>query len=48
MRRAAFEIEAVALFEAVRLAAIERDLDATLQDVQELLAFVRVGLATSR
>src|ERR1035438_2754229 len=47
MRRRAFEIEAIALFQMVVLSVAEPDLKLAPQNVQKFLAFVRVGFSAS-
>src|SRR5580704_1581030 len=45
--RAAFKVETIAFFEAVAFAAVEFDFETALQDKQEFLAFVSVGVAAA-
>src|SRR5580704_2972443 len=44
---AALEVEAVAFFQAVSFAAVQLDLDRSLENVEKLLALVCIGLAAA-
>src|SRR5271155_414327 len=47
MMRAAFEIEAITLFEAKGFTVIERDFETATHDEEEFLALMRVGFSAA-